>query len=124
MTNIDNLARDIMGQFTEWTVQVEKSVDKKVKESAEALRSEISAASPKRTGAYSKSWEVKPKREGGMKKYVVHNKDHYRLTHLLENGHAKRKGGRVAAIPHIAPAANRRIGKLVTDIQGIIRNGG
>ncbi|MFD1885582.1 HK97 gp10 family phage protein [Paenibacillus wenxiniae] len=124
MTDIDSLARDIMGQFTEWTETVTRSVDKKVKESAESLREEISTKSPKKTGAYAKGWAVKPQRSGGQQKYVVHNKDRYQLTHLLEKGHAKRKGGRVAAIPHIVPAADKHIGKLVTDIQGIIRNGG
>lgn len=124
MTNLDNLARDIMGQFADWTDQVEKSVDDKVEQTAKSLRDDIEAHSPRKTGDYAKGWVVKPRRVGGQKKLVVYNKDHYRLTHLLEKGHAKRGGGRVAGIPHIAPAADRHIKDLVSGIQQIVRNGG
>ena len=54
-------------------------------------------------------------------KIVVHSKTRYRITHLLENGHAKRGGGRVAAKPHIAPAEKVGEEQLVKEVMRKLR---
>ena len=61
--------------------------------------------SPKHTGDYAKSWTLKKAvKSGKTLKATVYNKDHYQLTHLLEDGHARIDGGRTQAYPHIAHA--------------------
>lgn len=60
----------------------------------------------KRKGnAYKKGWRSKIE-EGRLKTDAVlygSKPETYAVAHLLENGHAKRGGGRVGAIEHIAP---------------------
>lgn len=70
---------------------------------AKESQQELKDNSPKRTGNYSKSWKVtKMKCPRFFVGYVVHNGKYYRLTHLLEYGHAKSNGdGRTQAQPHI-----------------------
>ena len=54
---------------------------------------------------------------------VVHSKNRYQLTHLLEFGHCLRNGGRTRAMPHIAPAEEKGIEQLEKQIERSIRNG-
>ena len=61
--------------------------------------------SPKRYGKYRRSWKKKKLANGS---FVVFNAV-ASLTHILENGHISRNGGRVAGIVHIKPAEEKAI---------------
>lgn len=103
--SVDQLANVIMQGLTEYTDAQSDMVKQSVKDVSKEVKKEISANAPKRTGAYKKSWATKKTKEtSNFLTMAVHSKNRYQIAHLLEHGHAKRGGGRVAAIPHIAPA--------------------
>lgn len=105
MSTIDSLADDIMAGLREYAELADDAMKNAVKKTATSVKKEISANAPKDTGAYGKSWKAtKTSENSHTLKMTVHSKDHYRLAHLLEKGHAKRGGGRVEGKPHIAPA--------------------
>ena len=102
---IDALADAIKDTLKEYAEVSADKVKTAVKEAGKTVKKEIEMSAPKDTGDYSKSWAVKNVRETASSLEVaVHSKSHYQLAHLLEFGHAKRGGGRVAGKPHIAPA--------------------
>lgn len=103
--SVDQLANVIMQGLTDYADAQSKMVKQSVKDVSKEVKKEISANAPKRTGAYKKSWATKKTKEtSNSLTMTVHSKNRYQIAHLLEHGHAKRGGGRVAAIPHIAPA--------------------
>ena len=102
---IDELAEVINEGLKEYADLATEDVKASVRKSAKAVKDQINGSAPVRTGRYAKSWKVKTTAESanGLEQ-TVYSPNRYMLSHLLEKGHAKRGGGRVRAIPHIAPA--------------------
>jgi len=107
-----------MKGLTEYADLATEDLKAAVQDAGNAVKKQISATAPRDTGAYAKSWAVKKTKEtADSLTVVVHSRNRYQLAHLLEFGHAKRNGGRVAARPHIAPAEQAGIKKLEDDIK-------
>ena len=120
---IDNLAKTIMEGLQEYADLASEDVKAAVRKAGKNVKADIAANAPKRTGAYSKSWTVKTQKETANSiEVVVHSKNRYQLAHLLEHGHAKRGGGRVAGTPHIAPAEEKGNRELVQKIERGLRS--
>lgn len=116
--SIDQMADAIMEGLTEYADLATEDMKKAVKKAGTTVRKEIEATAPKDTGAYAKSWSVKNTKEtSNSLEVTVYSKNRYQLAHLLEHGHAKRNGGRVAAQPHIAAAEETGIEQLEQEIQ-------
>lgn len=122
---IDQLADTVMKGMEEYAKLAADDLKADVKKAGDTVKKQIEGSAPKKTGKYSKSWAVKKTRETSDSiQVVVHSKNRYQLTHLLEFGHAKRGGGRARAFPHIAPAEQAGIEQLTRDIERDLRKGG
>lgn len=106
----------------EYATLASTEVKKAVRKSAKTVKDQISSNAPSRTGAYKESWVATKQSESSQSlQMVVHSKNRYQLAHLLEKGHAKRGGGRVAARPHIAPAEQAGIELLQSLIEKALK---
>ena len=115
--SVDQMADAIMKGLEEYNDLAADEMKKAVRKSAKLVKTEINGSAPVRTGRYAKSWTTKATKESDHSLEVtVYSPSRYMLAHLLENGHAKRGGGRVRAIPHIAPAEQMGIEQLESDI--------
>ena len=115
---IDQMASAIMDGLTEYADLATDELKKSVKKAGKTVKDEISNTAPKDTGKYQKSWAVKTVKEtSNSLDVVVHSRNRYQIAHLLEHGHAKRDGGRVAARSHIAPAEEKGIEELEKEVE-------
>ena len=122
--NVDQLASAVMKELEDYAETTTEGMKAAVKKAADTVKKEISANAPSRTGKYAKSWATKITQENShVLEITVHSRNRYQLAHLLEHGHAKRGGGRVAARPHIAAAEEHGIEELEREIERSIRNG-
>ena len=118
------MADAIVRAVREYTEPVCAAIDKEVDKTAKDTLAEVKRLAPKKTGEYANGFTDQSKILPGNRRYTVWNKKHYRLVHLLEFGHAKVNGGRVAGKPHMGPADARLVQTMPDRIREIIRNGG
>ena len=122
--SIDEMDNAIMEELEKYADLAADELKAAVKETAASVRKDIQAGAPVDTGKYKKSWSVKNVREDSESiELVVHSRNRYQIAHILEHGHAKRGGGRVAAKPHIASAEQRGNEKLVQTIEQKLKGG-
>ena len=122
--SIDGLADAVQQELSDYVESTTDAVKDAVRHAGKNVKSGIEASAPARTGKYKKSWAVKETDENSHKLVVtVHSRNRYQLAHLLEHGHAKRNGGRVAARPHIAQAEEKGIRELESEIERALKNG-
>lgn len=97
--DIEKTLRGILGDYQFVT---QSALEKAIDETGEAVAEAVKNAAPERTGEYKKSIFFGFRsygKKGQSKAYVYSEAPHYRLTHLLEFGHASRSGGRVEPSP-------------------------
>lgn len=112
------LSSEIMSALEEYKKVTGEVVKTAVNSVAKETKAMAQAGSPVKSGGYQKGWAVKKTSEKtGQASITVYNRTKPGLTHLLEKGHAKRGGGRVAGKPHIAPAEEYAVNELEAAIK-------
>lgn len=128
--NIDQLANEVMREMDIYLSNTVADVENAVLETAEETVEELKRTSPVgATGDYAKSWKHKKdtsiRGKWWCSRVVYSKKPDYRLTHLLEFGHARVNGGeRVPGQPHIRKAEENAITRLYAKLVKKLRYGG
>lgn len=99
--SIDGMADALMADLDAYAYTSTQAVTKIIDSLAEETAGDISAGAPRGpTGKYAGSWRSGYEKAKGAKysKTVYADSDGYRIAHLLEHGHATRKGGRTPPV--------------------------
>jgi hypothetical protein len=112
-----DFAQEIAKILSQYSQDVEEGLEKAKEDVAKVAVARLKKNSPRRTGRYARGWRTK--RVGTAQ--VIYNATDYQLTHLLEHGHAKRNGGRVAGIPHIRPVEEKAIEEFLGQVEQVVR---
>ena len=126
MIKPDQLTSEITKQLAGYAEQLKADLGDVFDEGASKALTEIKTASQNagfEDRNYSKGWTkvVQLNKVTGIYHATIHNRKYYRLTHLLEKGHAKTNGGRTRAFPHIGPTQDKIDRLIVEEVEKAIR---
>lgn len=130
--SVDDLSEEIAEYMANFVGATEEAVEQGVLETADDVVRALRSAHPSGAGdwhRYDSGWAIRKKvnkRLGGIQA-ICYNEKFYRLTHLLEYGHAIVSGGRkvgeAGAFPHIKPIEERAEKDLIANIKHWITTG-
>ena len=123
INELSDAIRDIIEDYYD---EVDEGAEELIVRTADECKNEIqSYCQSKGWKDYSKGWNVKQELRGKGSECIIHNRKHYRLIHLLENGHDIVHEGRVvgvaSAFPHVKPAEERAVRKIEKGIKKVIQ---
>lgn len=112
-----NISKQLNQILDEYVENVGETMEIECKRIGYETANDLKANSPRSSKAhrhYADGWRAK---KSGKYGYIVHNATDWRLTHLLNNGHAKTNGGRVAGDNHIGKAEQRAVKKFIDEVE-------
>lgn len=125
VVNVDELSEAIGGLLDNYNREVINATKFEAKKHMDTLVKETKNTAPKKTGKYKRAITSRKEWENPLGvEYVWYVKaPHYRLSHLLEYGHAKRNGGRTKAFHFIQNATDPIVDSYVKAVEEVIKNG-
>lgn len=119
-----HLAEALSDHLGAYHQEVVKKIDAASEAAVKSLADKTKKTAPKRTGAFRKSISsgvVKESKFGSTYAWYV-KAPHYRRTHLLVNGHAKKGGGRVPGDPFLRNALDQVLPDYEEAVKEAVRN--
>lgn len=127
MASIDTLSEAINRELTIYSQEITEKIKIEAKESMKELVKKTKATAP--VGHRKKHYrdnitsrKVREDDRGAEYQWYVKGPD-YRLSHLLENGHALKDGGRFEGTHFIANASDPILAEFELKVEEAIRNG-
>lgn len=119
-TSIDKLSAAIHDILAEYGDDVQANLSDAVKQVTKKGAQAVKAAARSTfggTGEYAAGWTSRAETGRFSAQGYIYNKDVPGLPHLLENGHAKRGGGRVQGRPHIKPVEETIVKEFEAEVK-------
>lgn len=118
----DELSKTILEELKRYTDEKSEEIGKIVDEIAAEAKNTLRRTSPKKTGAYRKSWRIKSVTDKDGRHVRVVYSLYESLTNWLEHGHKNVLAGRrTPGIIHIAPVEEKAKKDLLDRIEEALK---
>lgn len=126
MSKVSEFTDSLENALKLYSKEIERGIQKEVNQSIKKLVVATKRDAPVRTGQYKRAISSKKSmdKSGAYSKVWYVKAPHYRLAHLLNDGHAKRSGGRVNGDHHITKNEKIAVNEFQDAVKDVIRKSG